>query len=163
MGKCVIIMRHIRKVFFIISAGFITAATALAAVNAILRFLGVGLAWADELYIYLVVLMVYLALPRLEGAGDQLCITAIDSWVKGEKGKRILNYFRQVITTAALIVLSYYGFQVMLKAFVRNQVTYILMIPKGILYLIAAVSIVVTILALLVVIICSKGEFDNAD
>lgn len=163
MQTCVKAARNVRKVFFIISAAFIALASALAAINSILRFIGIGFGWADELYIYLVVLMVYFALPQLEGTGDQLCISAIDSWVKGKVGKKILNYFRQIVTGATLVILSYYGIQVMLKAFTRNQVTYILMLPKGILYALATLGLVVAVLMLLVIMICNKGEFDDVD
>ncbi len=162
MEKWVKITRHIRRILYSISVVFITIATALAAVNSILRFVGVGFPWADELYVYLIVLMVYLALPQMEGAGDQLCISAIDSWIKGEKGKKILNYFRQIVTCGALTLLAYYGMQVMIKAFTRKQLTYILMLPKGILYAIAVISIAAAIFALLVIMIFNKGEFDDA-
>ena len=161
MQACVKAIRYVRRGFFVVSAAFIAVASALAAVNAILRFMGIGFGWADELYIYLVVLMVYLALPQLEGTGDQLCISAIDSWVKGKVGKKVINYFRQLVTGAALVTLAYYGLQVMIKAFSRNQLTYILMLPKGILYAIAVLSIVVAVIVILIIMICNKGEFDD--
>lgn len=163
MQTCVKAARYIRKGFFIVSATFIALASAIAAINAILRFMGVGFGWADELYNYLVVLMVYLALPQLEGTGDQLCISAIDSWVKGKIGKKILNIFRQIVTGGTLVILVYYGIQVMLKAFSRNQVTYILMLPKGILYAIATLGLAVAVIMLLVLLICNKGEFDDVN
>ena len=148
---------------FTISAVFIAAATAIASINAILRFCGVGFGWADELYTYLVVLMVYLSLAWLEGAGDQLCITAIDSLVKSTKGQRILNYIRGIFTDAALVILGYYGINVMLKAFQRNQLTYILQLPKGILYAIAMACLLITVIVWLVIMICNRGEFDTGE
>ncbi len=161
MQMCVKAARYIRKAFFAVSAVFIALASALAAINAILRFAGMGFGWADELYVYLVVLMVYLALPQLEGTGDQLCISAIDMWVKGTVGKKILNYFRQIVTSIALCGLAYYGFKVMLKAFARNQKTYILMLPKGMLYGVAVISLIVAVAMLVIIMICNKGEFDD--
>ena len=161
MQRCVLITRRIRKILFAISALFIAAASAIASINAILRFCGVGFGWADELYTYLVVLMVYLALAHLEGTGDQLCITAIDSLVKSKKGQTILNYIRGIITSAALITLGYYGINVTMKAFQRHQVTYILQLPKGILYAIAMACLLITVLVWLVIMICNKGQFDT--
>ena len=102
MKTCVKITGYIRRVMFMISGVFIACATALAALNALLRFFGLGLGWADEMYVYFIVLMVYIALPQLEGTGDQLCITAIDSWVKNPIGQRILNYIRGIITSFAV-------------------------------------------------------------
>lgn len=161
MKTCVKITRYIRRGMFMISGAFIGLATALAAMNAILRFFGLGLGWADEMYVYLVVLMVYICLPQLEGTGDQLCITAIDSWVKNPIGQRILNYIRGIITSVALCVIAYYGFNVMLKAFKRNQLTYILQLPKGVLYGIVMLCLFITVIVWLVIMICNKGEFDH--
>lgn len=161
MKSCVKAMGYVRRFMYMISGAFIGMATALAALNAILRFMGLGLSWADELYIYFVVLMVYLILPQLEGTGDQLCITAIDSWVKNETGQRILNYIRGLLTGGALCVIAYYGFNVMLKAFKRNQVSYILQLPKGVLYGIVMICLFITVVVWLVLMICNKGEFDN--
>ena len=161
MKTCLKISRYIRRGMFVISGAFIGMATALAALNALLRFFGLGLSWADELYVYFIVLMVYIGLPQLEGTGDQLCITAIDSWVKNQTAQKILNYIRGVITSVALCVIAYYGFNVMLKAFKRNQLTYILQLPKGILYGIATLCLFITVLIWLVIMICNKGEFDH--
>lgn len=161
MKTCVKITGYVRRAMFMISGIFIGLATALAAMNAILRFFGMGLGWADEMYVYLVVLMVYIGLPQLEGTGDQLCITAIDSWVKNPIGQRILNYIRGIITSVALCVIAYYGFNVMLKAFKRNQLTYILQLPKGVLYGIVMLCLFITVIVWLVIMICNKGEFDH--
>lgn len=150
------------KVLFVISAILIAVATGFAAFNSLTRFcLDLTFNWAEELCTYCVVLMVYLAMPMLEHTGDQLCITAIDLWVKGSVGQRILNYIRGVITSVAMVILGYNGISVMLKAFKRNQVTYILQIPKGYLYAIAMGCILISVLVWLVIMICNKGEFDN--
>ena len=78
MQVCVKITRYVRTFLFSISALLIAVATALATLNAIVRFAGKGFTWSEELCSYCIVLMVYLAIPYLEGAGDQLCISAID-------------------------------------------------------------------------------------
>ena len=163
MQLCVKTTRHIRRFLFVISAVLIAVATGFAAFNAIARFFfHTTFSWSEELCTYCVVLMVYMALPHLEGSGDQLCITAIDLLVKGKIGQRILNYIRGLVTGAAMVILSYHGFDVMLKAFKRNQVTFTLQIPKGYLYGIALLCLVVTIVVWLVLMICNKGEFDDA-
>ena len=98
---------------------------------------------------------------KQEGTGDQLCITAIDSWVKNPIGQRILNYIRGIITSLALCTIAYYGFNVMLKAFKRNQLTYILQLPKGVLYGIVMLCLFITVIVWLVIMICNKGEFEH--
>lgn len=154
--------RSVCKALFLVSAILIAIATGFAAFNAITRFfLDLTFNWAEELCTYCVVLMVYLAIPKLEHTGDQLCITAIDLWVKGEKAQRILNYIRGLITGAAMVILGWNGISVMLKAFKRHQVTYILQLPKGALYAIAMGCLLLAVLVWLVIMICNKGEFDN--
>jgi TRAP-type C4-dicarboxylate transport system permease small subunit len=155
------ITRQIRVFLMAISSTFIAMATALATLNALARRLALGVAWSEELTSYFVVLLVFLAIPYLEGKGDQLCITAIDLVVKGETGQRILNYIRGLATSAACVMLTYYGFSVTLTAFERSQVTYVLHMPKGILYGIATLTLALTVIVWLVIMICNKGEFDE--
>lgn len=152
---------YVRRFLMAVSAICIAVSTVFATINAIARFTVSGFSWAEELCTYCIVLMVYLALPHLEGTGDQLCITAIDLWVKGKTGQRILNYIRGIITSVTMAVLGYYGLQVMLKAFKRSQVTFVLQLPKGVLYGIAAACIAITLIIWLVLMICNKGEFDE--
>ena len=161
MQVCVKITRYVRTFLFSISALLIAVATALATLNAIVRFAGKGFTWSEELCSYCIVLMVYLAIPYLEGAGDQLCISAIDLWVKGKTGQRILNYIRGIITSVIMVVLGYLGLDVMMKAFKRNQVTYVLQMPKGVLYAIAMICIVVALVVWVVLMLCNKGDFDH--
>ncbi len=155
------ITRQIRGALMAVSAAFIAMATALATLNALARRLALGVAWSEELTSYFVVLLVYLAIPYLEGNGDQLCITAIDLAVKSDTGQRILNYIRGLVTSAACVMLTYYGFVVTLTAFERSQVTYVLHMPKGILYGIATLTLALTVIVWLVIMICNKGEFDE--
>lgn len=162
MQACVKVSRWVCRILFVISAALIAVATGFAAFNALTRFfLDLTFNWAEELCTYCVVLMVYLAIPGLEHTGDQLCITAIDLWVKGSLGQRILNYVRGLITGAAMVILGWNGYSVMLKAFKRNQVTYILQLPKGALYAIAMGCMAIAVLVWLVIMICNKGDFDN--
>ena len=162
MQACVKSSRWVNKSLFLISAILIAIATGFAAFNAITRFfLDLTFNWAEELCTYCVVLMVYLAIPRLEFTGDQLCITAIDLWVKGEVGQRILNYVRGLITGVTMVILGWNGVSVMLKAFKRHQITYILQLPKGVLYAIAMGSIFLAVLAWVIIMICNKGGFDD--
>lgn len=149
----------IGRVLMAVSAAFIGMSAVLATYNALARMFASGVPWAEELCSYLVVLMVYLSIPFLEFTGDQLCITAIDSIVKKRSGQRILNYLRGILTGASMLMLSYYGYEVMLKAFKRNQLTYTLNIPKGYLYAIAAGCLFITVLLWLVIMTCNKGEF----
>lgn len=161
MQTCVKCTRYARSFLMTVSAAFIGLSTLLATVNAIARFMSKGIPWTEELCAYFVVMLVYFALPQLEGSGDQLCITAIDMVVKGKTGQRILNYLRGVFTGAAMLLLSYYGFQVMMKAVQRSQVTYVLQFPKSVLYGAATFCLAITVIVWLVIMICNKGEFDE--
>ena len=49
----------------------------------------------------------------------------------------------------------------MLKAFKRNQLTYILQLPKGVLYGIVMLCLFITVIVWLVIMICNKGEFEH--
>ena len=62
MQVCVKITRYVRTFLFSISALLIAVATALATLNAIVRFAGKGFTWSEELCSYCIVLMVYLAI-----------------------------------------------------------------------------------------------------
>ena len=158
--KVIFLLKHWED---IIAATALTTMTFAAVMNVITRYVFKHpFTWAEELYTYCVVMMVYLALAHLEGSGDQLCITAIDMWVKGKTGQRILNYIRGILTSAALVILGWHGIDVMLKAFKRSQVTYILHMPKGILYAVAMGSLFISVLVWVVLMICNKGDFDDA-
>ena len=161
MQLCVTITRYVRKALFSASALLIALSTAFATINAIARFFTGGFIWAEEQCPYCIVLMVYLAMPYLEATGDQLCISAIDLWVKGETGQRILNVIRGVITSIVMLILGYHGVDVMLKAFKRSQVTFVLQLPKGGLYAIALACIVITLVIWVVLMLCNKGDFDH--
>lgn len=162
MRVCVKGMHYVTQALFAVSAVLIAAATGFAAFNAITRFfLDLTFNWAEELCTYCVVLMVYLVIARLEFTGDQLCITAIDLWVKNATAQRVLNYIRGILTGAALTILGWHGISVMLKAFKRHQVTYILRLPKGILYAVALGCLAITVLVWLVLMICNKGDFEH--
>ena len=139
MQLCLKVSRHVTGALFAVSAVLIALATALATINTVARFFTGGFTWSD-----------------------QLCITAIDLWVKGERAQRILSYIRGIITSAAMLVLGYYGVDVMLKAFKRHQVTYVLQLPRGGLYAIVLVCIFVAVAAWVVLMLCKKGEFDDA-
>ena len=161
MQACLKILRSIRHILFSISAILIAFATAVATLNAIVRFFGVSFTWAEELCSYGIVLMVYLALPYLEGAGDQLTISAIDLWVKGEIGQRILRYIQGIITSVVMVILGYHGLDVMMRAFRRSQVTYVLQIPRGALYAIVLVCILVALLTWIALMLFRKGDYDE--
>lgn len=162
MQVCVKVSRYVHHALFSVAALLIAISTAFATINAIARFFTGGFTWSEELCTYCIVLMVYLAMPYLEAKGDQLCISAIDLWVKGKTGQRILNYIRGIITSVVMILLGYHGFDVMLKAFKRSQVTFVLQLPKGGLYAIALICILITLAVWVILMLCNKGDFDNA-
>jgi len=70
---------------------FIAVASLLAAVNAILRFtLGAGFVFSDELCVYLIATMVFIAMGYLEFTDNHLTIDIFNSTVKNPVVKKIV-------------------------------------------------------------------------
>ena len=154
--------RNISRFLWSVAGFFVIASTLIITANTIMRyFFGDPFTWSDELSTYLVIIMVFLALPFLEYSGNQLCIGAILSIVKSEKGRRILVYVRGLLTLGATSIMTYFGFSVTYRAYERALVTYVLHIPKYITYGITAACFVITIIVWLVIMGFRKGEYDK--
>lgn len=141
---------------------FIAAATLLAAVNAILRFtIGAGFAFSDELCVYLIATMVFVAMGYLEFTDNHLTIDIFNSTVKNPIVKKIVLYIRGLVTIIFDGVLIYYGIKVTRTAILRETVTNVMHLPRYIIYGIVTFSMIVALLSWIVILICRKGEFEE--
>ena len=149
------------KAMLTIAGVFCLLSTLLNCVNVFLRYiLNKPLNIADELALYLVVILVFIAMPFLELFNDQLCISTILSLVHSEKLRKALIYIRGVITLGLTSIMAVVGFDVTARSFNRNVITAVLRFPKGILYGIVAVCFVIAAITW-VLILMRKGVYSN--
>ncbi len=153
----------INKYSLYLAAIFIFLSTFLAAVNAILRFsIGAGFPWSEELSSYFVVMLVFIALPNLEYTNRQLSIGVLNSFVHNPTVLKGIAIFRGLITLGFLGMLVKLGIDITQKAHMRETVTFVLQMPRFLLYGTVTLFFVIAILSW-VIVICKKGEFKNAD
>ena len=159
MGIIVSLTDTINRLSVYIGALFIFLSTLLAAINAILRFtIGAGFPWSEELCSYFVVMLVFICIPYLEYSDKQLSIGVLNSILKNKTAKKVITIIRGLFTLGFLAVLVYLGVEVAQKAFDRETVTFVLQIPRFILYSIVTAFFALAIISWIIVI-CRKGEF----
>ncbi len=162
MKKISNIFLKINRIALAICGCFCAAATLLAAINAILRYtIGAGFVFSDELCVYLIACMVFIALGYLEFTDNHLTIDIFNSVVKNPIIKKIVLYVRGGITMIFYIILIHHGLEMTTKAFTRHIVTNVLRMPRGIIYLIVVVSMILAVASWVVIMICRKGEFEE--
>jgi len=155
------VMAILTKALLTIAGVFCSCATLLNCVNVFLRYvLNQPLNIADELALYLVVILVFLAAPYLELYDDQLCISTILSVVKSEKWRRVLVYIRGVITLGLTSIMTVVGIDVAIRSINRNVITAVMRIQKGILYGIVAVCFGIAAIAWILIML-RKGAYLN--
>jgi len=138
---------------------FLFLSTALAVVNAVMRFSNLGgIAWGEEVSTLLVVVMVFLSQSFLEYNDDQLCISILQSTLKNDKWKRFFHIIRGLATLFMTGLLLYYAVPVTVKAYERNLVTQVLHFPRYILYGFMIINFVLTIISWLATIFLAKGK-----
>lgn len=158
MNGVISIIDKVNKFLLTIAAIFIFLSTVLAALNAILRFtVGAGFPWAEEACSYLIVMLVFVGVSYLEYTDNQLCIGVLNGVLKSDKIKNIITIIRGLITIGFMGMLVYYGVQVTQKAYLRDTVTFVLQMPRFILYGIVTLCFIIAILSWLVIIIFKKG------
>lgn len=141
---------------------FIAIATFLASINAVLRFTkGSGFDFSDEMCVYLIALMVFLAMGYLEYTDNHLTIDIFNTSVKNPVVKKIVLYCRGIITMIFDGMLIYYGITVTRTAYVRETVTNVMQIPRCYIYGIVTASMIVAFASWIVLLICRKGEFET--
>lgn len=152
----------INKFLLSVAAVFICVSTFFAAINAILRFtVGAGVPWSEELCSYLIVMLVFIAISYLEYTDKQLSIGILNNFLKNDLAKRVITIIRGLITMGFLGMLFYYGLEVTQKAYERNTVTFVLQMPRFILYGIVTVCFAIAIISWIVNIIIRKGEIKD--
>lgn len=141
---------------------FIAAATLLASINAILRFtIGAGFTFSDELCVYLVATMVFIAMGYLEFTDNHLTIDIFNSTVKNPVIKKVVLYLRGIVTLIFDGMLIGYGIKVTKTAYLRETVTNVMHMPRFIIYAIVTFSMLVAFLSWIVILVCRKGEFEK--
>ena len=141
---------------------FIAAATLLASINAILRFtIGAGFTFSDELCVYLVATMVFIAMGYLEFTDNHLTIDIFNSTVKNPVIKKVVLYLRGIVTLIFDGMLIGYGIKVTKTAYLRETVTNVMHMPRFIIYAIVTFSMMVAFLSWIVILVCRKGEFEK--
>ena len=154
-------MSVLTRAMLTIAGIFCLLSTLLNCVNVFLRYvLNRPLNIADELSLYLVVVMVFVCMPFLELHDDQLCISTILSIVKSDKWRRVLVYVRGVVTLALTAVMAVVGFDVAKRSYDRNVITAVLRLPKGMLYGIVAVCFIIAAISW-ILIMTRKGAYLN--
>jgi len=159
MKKVFNIIKSCNQKFIALAGLFVGVSTFLAAINAILRYSGVGaFPWAEELCSYLVVLMVFLSLPYLEFTGQQLTIDIFQTYVKNKTIRVIAKWINGLVTAVFLGLLTYYGFFVTRTAFIRQTKTAVLQMPRYIIYAIIVISFAVAVISWIVLLTAGKKE-----
>lgn len=150
-------------VLLLISALLLLIATALAVVNAVVRFARLGnITWAEELNTIFMIMLVFIAQPALEYKDKQLSIGILQSVLKSEKAKRFFIILRGVITMGIVGYLLFFCIKVTGNAIKYNYVTSVLFFPRKYLFGCIIVSYIVLILSWLVTIFCKGGNFGEA-
>ncbi len=129
------VIKKTNNALLLISALFIAFSTALATVNAFIRyFADFNLVWSEELATYLIVIAVFIAQPFLEHNNDQLRITFIDSLVENENIQKFFYIAQGVVTIFIMFLLVRYGIVTVKATYLAKAVTYILQFPRYILF-----------------------------
>ncbi|MBQ9979922.1 MAG: TRAP transporter small permease subunit [Oscillospiraceae bacterium] len=142
-----------------ISSVFLFIATLLSVINALGRFVGLGgFPWSDEGCVILLIFMVFLTQPFLEGHENQLCIGILENAIKTDKGRRILQIVRGILIIVILGFLAYECWPVVARAFKYNYLTSVLRIPRFILYACIFVSFVLMVINWIITVIFGNKE-----
>lgn len=153
------VINKLNVLLFILSGCFIGISTFVASINGILRYsINFNFPWAEELCTYLVVIMVFMMQPYLETRDEQLCIGFLSAKLKNPLVKKAIFIFRGLITIFILGLLVKYGIAVVERTYETKAVTYMLQIPRYLLYAITTGSFILVILGWLGVILLNKGE-----
>lgn len=147
-------MRTIRRIFEFnlqiitwISAVILAISTVLSAINVFLRYgFDSSLVWADELSIYIVILMVFLFQPYLEYKDDQLSISVItEHFANKPIVLKIMYFIRMLITFVLYIVLIRSGFALISQNLMYQAATPVMRFPLWILSLIVTIGLILVL------------------
>lgn len=153
------LIRKVNAVIGTVAGVFLGISVFFATINAFVRYgLGSSFPWAEEFCTYLVVILVFLVQPWLESTDEQLSIGILNSKLKNEKVRKAIFVFRGIITVIIFYFLVKFGIYVIEKAYISKTVTYVLQIPRYILYAITTCIFGLVIVEWLAVILFNKGE-----
>ena len=152
------IITKIDDILFIAATAFLAAGCGLAVINAFFRkVFNMGLPWAEELSLYMVVMMLFLAMPYLEQIDRHLCIGILMSKLKTEKSKNFFRIVRSVWTIAVMGILFRFGIT-LAKAMVASHVaTNILRWPRLPFFSALLIGFIMIIAVYICIIIVKKG------
>ena len=141
-------------------AGFmILLAAFFACVNSVSRyFFDHSFSWAEELCTYICTLVVFLTFAYLETEDQQLCIDLLTSTVKNKTALLVLYILRGIVTLVVTAILIRFGFSSMLSAYKLGTVTYVLHLPRYIMYCVVLFGYVCVMLGWLSVLLFNKGR-----
>ena len=141
-------------------AGFMVLFAALfAVVNFVGRyFFDHTFAWAEEMCTYVCTLVVFLTFAYLETEDQQLCIDLVTSTVKNKTVLLVLYILRGIVTMIITGILIKFGFASMLSAYTLGTVTYVLHLPRYIMYCVVLFGYVCVMLGWLSVLLVNKGR-----
>jgi len=142
-----------------ISGFAMLGAAIFACINVFCRYLlNHSFNWAEELCTYVIVLCVFFTFAWLETEDQQLCIDIVTASVKNKKTLLVLYILRGIVTLAIISILIYYGWSSMITAQQLGTATYVLKIPRYIMYALVLIGYACVIIGWLSVLLLNKGR-----
>ncbi len=160
MGKKIVgVLKRLYNALGMFGGFMLAVSTFLAALNAILRYgFKAGMPWSEEVCTYLCILLTFLAISWLETEDRHLSIDIFNTTVKSEVVKKIIYIVRGIITLGIFAILIKSGFGTIKSTFQTQAVTYVLQIPRYILYTIVVGSYALFIIGWLAILFCNRGS-----
>jgi TRAP-type C4-dicarboxylate transport system permease small subunit len=148
----------VNKIILAIASVLLCISVFFSTINAICRSVfSISLPWAEELCTYLVVLVVFLAIPYLEFSNSQLSIGILDAKLKNPLSKKIIYILQGAVIIVIMSILVYYGVSVTQNAYINNIVTYVLRLPRAFFFSVAVASLILVIINWVTIIFFNKG------
>lgn len=136
------ILDRAEEIFIALS---ILTATVLVFANVVLRSLGSGLYWSDELIRYLFIWLTFVGISVCIRHDDHISIEFIPELLRGQ-AKMMLRLVLNVLAIVFSCLFIWYSFQFVQFAYGRSQVTSALNIPFYMVYMIMPISGVLILL-----------------
>jgi len=141
-----------------VSALFLAVSVTFSTLNALGRyFFNFHYPWADEFNSFLIVFAVFLTQGWLERRDDQLTIGVLENVVKNRLVLRAVFVLRGIVTMAIFGIFVRYGIFMVENAYASQVVTFMLQIPRYILYAITTAIFCWIIVVWLSMILSNKG------
>ena len=153
------IINRIEEVF--VSFGILLA-TILVLVNVVLRQMGSGLTWSEELIRFIIIWITFIGMSVCSKDNDHMSIEFIAEMLNG-KANKLLMAFIYLLALILGIMLTWYSFQLFLFSLDTAQVTPGLDVPFYFIYLIIPISGVLLIIRYIqqLIKLFNKKQTDN--